>query len=443
MNSPNAKRINLGFATALGIIAGYFTIQLLGLDLANWEDVYNGTPSSTLGNPNYVSSSLAILSTPIISLLFYRTRLRYWGKLGAITILGGVYSLILETQSVQGLAILVICIVAIMLIRLNEALNHRFNAILKAVSIISIGSIPLVTLLIAFGFPIQGGGATFIARSEYWRAAMNLILSNPLFGKGFDSFGDWYNFYRDQKAVDRSLGLFTDSTHNLFLELGVFGGAPLLITYIAIQAFALRRALTIITSSGNAHGKALVVAWFGFQIQSAISPSSLALLLLGFFLTGVVYRTGSNLERELVQKRNQEPFKRQGMNVKTFSKIVTILTGTGIAVAGIYLGAVPIVKDAQFRDAIEQGDGGKMIEVSRQWPFVYQQSRATAMTLKQNGYDPLAIQLAREIPDENPFNGRGWSLVFEYSNSLAERTKALSKMRKLDPLNPNLRTLAP
>ena len=437
------KWMNLGLLLSLLLIGTYFAIQLSGFDIASWEDAYGGIPSSTLGNPNFVSSSLAILSSPLIAGLLYKTRLPLPFRLGLFPIIAIICFLIWETQSLQGLLIIALIFLGFSFIRFNEMLSNRLGKLVQALMISLMVAIPVVTFLIALGFAPQRGGATLIARTEYWRAAWNLILENPIFGKGFDSFGDWYWAYRDQLAVDRSPGLFTDSTHNLLLELGVFGGLPLMIAYLGLQGMALRSALRVIVQSGNLHIKTLVLAWIGFNLQSAISPSSLALMALGFTLTGVVYGAGKDLA--LKEKGNQA---REDANTRTIrmglgARMVISTFALTIAGAGTYLGATPIVKDARFRDAIEQGDGQRMIDVSRQWPFNYQLSRQTAITLKANSYDDLAIELVRDLVEKNPYNLQGWRMLFDYSTAPTERSMALSMMRELDPLNPELTKLTP
>ena len=436
------KTFNSVLVTSLVLVAGYFALQLSGFDPAAWEDAYNGIPSSTLGNPNFVSSTLAILSMPLLMLVFYRTR---WGALMqiiALLALGTIFFLIRESRSIQGLIILLIGFVGLLLIRISEFHLNGMARIIRTLTFLSIAAIPIVTIFITFGL-VHPAGKTLIARSEYWRSAGNLILENPMFGKGFDSFGDWYFFYRDQLAIERSPSFFTDSTHNLILELGVFGGIPLLLTYLVLQALALRGAIRIVTSAENFQAKILVATWIGFNLQSAISPSSLALTTLGFVLTGMVYGAGKTLVNGTSHDGERRPLKAHKSRSARGTRFATASLALMITATGLYLSTVPIVKDAKFRDAIEQGDGRKMIEVSRDWPFNYELSRQAALTLKSSGYNDLAIDMVRDLIDTNPNNIQGWRMLFEYSTLSSDRLRALSRMKELDPLNPELARLTP
>jgi len=443
LNSKAMKFFNYGIVFSLVLVSSYFAIQLAGLDPAAWEDAYSGVPSSSLGNPNFVSSSLAILSVPVLAILLFRTRLGLLIQLSALPVIVAICFLIWKTQSLQGLLIIAFSTMALLILRINELVLGKLTALIRVLTFMAVASIPAVTFLVAFGFVPSVGGGSLLARTDYWRSAWNLILDNPMFGKGFDSFGDWYFFYRDQLAIERSPGLFTDSTHNLILELGVFGGLPLLLAYLALQALTLRSALKVVTSMGNLQAKIVVVAWIGFHLQSAISPSGLALITLGFVLTGVVYGAGQSINSETGDRQEQKQSNSKNRKSGAATKFVTSTIALVIAGTGSYLSTVPIVKDARFRDAIEQGDGQKMIDVSRQWPFNYQLSRQTARTLKSNGYDDLAREMVNDLIKTNPFNIQGWRMLFEYSTSKADRSRALAKMKELDPLNPELAKLAP
>jgi hypothetical protein len=338
---------------------------------------------------------------------------------------------------------MIVMLIGLLLIRINELLSNALDKFMQLLAISVMALIPIVTFVISLGFAPQRVGATFNARTDYWRAAWNLILENPLIGKGFDSFGDWYLFYRDQRAVDTSPGLFTDSTHNLILELGVFGGLPLLVLYLILQGLALKSALKITISNGNLQSKVIVVAWIGFNLQSAISPSSLALVALGFIFTGVVRGAGRDLARKQTPERIQNRSKTRQAQTGVLTKVMVSTFAVSISGTGIYLGATPILKDAHFRDAIEQGNGQRMFEVSRQWPFNFQVSRQSAIILKTNGYDELALVITREMVVNNAYNIQGWKLLYDYSTVTSERSSALKKMRELDPLNPEILKLVP
>jgi O-antigen ligase len=438
-----ANLISFALVITLVLIALYFSLQLAGRDPASWDDAYGGIPSATLGNPNFVSSGFAILVVPVLASLFYQTRFGFKLRVAAIVVVGIIVFLIWKTQSIQGLLMVSFSSIALLLIRINENMANRLQNLIKSLTFLALLSVPLITFLGATGLAPKKGSATLLARFDYWRSAWNLILDNPLFGKGFDSFGNWYFYYRDQRAFIRSPGLFTDSTHNLLLELGVFGGVPLLICYLVLQALTLQRALKVISRTGNTHVKLLVVSWLAFHLQSAISPSGLALVALGFILTGVVYSAGNSSFTDTTSEMEAKQKKVRKTREKFVMRVATSVVAVTVSGVGIYVGAIPLVKDARFRDAIERGDGQQMIEIAQQRPVNFHLTLITSQVLKSNNYEDLALREARKLVDINPYEIRGWRKVFEYSTSPVERGEAIRKMRELDPRNTELLKTSP
>lgn len=60
---------------------------------------------------------------------------------------------------------------------------------------------------------VLAGGHSTVARLEYWKAAWNIFLHNPLLGTGLGSFGFLFPAYQ------RTLATFSDDPHNLFLQI--------------------------------------------------------------------------------------------------------------------------------------------------------------------------------------------------------------------------------
>jgi hypothetical protein len=128
---------------------------------------------------------------------------------------------------------------------------------------------------------------------------------------------------------------------------------------------------------------------------------------------------------------------------KFVMRVATSVVAVTVSGVGIYVGAIPLVKDARFRDAIERGDGQQMIEIAQQRPVNFHLTLITSQVLKSNNYEDLALREARKLVDINPYEIRGWRKVFEYSTSPVERGEAIRKMRELDPRNTELLKTSP
>ena len=70
----------------------------------------------------------------------------------------------------------------------------------------------------------------------YWKTAIIILIKYPLFGVGLDNFGNYYRAYKLEALGDNSkyLSLYTDSAHNIFLDIGVGLGIIGLTGYILI-----------------------------------------------------------------------------------------------------------------------------------------------------------------------------------------------------------------
>ena len=117
-----------------------------------------------------------------------------------------------------------------------------------------------------------------------------MITDHPFFGVGMDGFGDWYRRSRSPEAVKFNAGIFTDTAHNIPLDIGASGGLPLLIIYLAIVGLALYSIIKVIKrkSEFDVMFAALVAGWVAYEAQSLISINQLALGVWGWSLTGLI-----------------------------------------------------------------------------------------------------------------------------------------------------------
>ena len=254
--------------------------------------------------------------------------------------------------------------------------------------------------------------------------------------------------YRDDSAVVRSAGLFSDSPHNFLFELATFAGLPLAIAYILIQIQILR---SVRDALKNARTRecfylvALLTYWTGFHIQSLINPSSLALLSLQFITSGVLFSYSHSVNQEkFLEERSKNSLKSRKKREGNLSQmLLTLIIGALLIPLSFKFGFAPWEKDRVFKEAATKGDGAALILISKDWPFTYALSELTARTLLDNQYEELGMQVVRDLVETNPRNLRGWRLLFDRSKETSERVLAISKLKELDPLNPEYDQLKP
>ena len=295
------KKIIIAIKVSSFLVVIYFLAQLQGLDRSAWVDAYGGIPSSTLGNPNFVSAFVSIGFVSTLPLLLARQT-----KLSIRTIIFLISAIELyvsvESNSFQGLAIILLGFFYVTMSFLKPVLLRQKTGFLTAF----FSLVTLITSYFLYRFQelLSINNATIQARLDYWEAGLAMGLDSPIVGRGFDYFGESYLLFRSERAAIRSPGLYTDSAHNYFIDIFAFGGFPLILTLLLPILLVFQTKFKSITSQQNffkqdkeieALTRGLFLAWLGFIFQALLSPFNIALAYLGFFLTGFLYRCFSGV----------------------------------------------------------------------------------------------------------------------------------------------------
>ena len=443
----NPIRIITAIKLSSFLVAIYFIAQLQGLDRAAWVDAYGGIPSSTLGNPNFVSAFVSIGFVSTLPLLLARqTKWRTRAVIFSISTLELYVSV--ESNSFQGLAIMLFGFFYIALGFLRPVLQELKKSFLVFFFTLAI----IITGLIFYKFQdfLSINNATIQARIDYWEAGLAMGLHSPIFGRGFDYFGESYLIFRSERAAVRSPGLYTDSAHNYFIDLLAFGGFPLLLSVLLpfILVFKLK-VKTLLQDLASAKenplnhfvNRGLFLAWLGFIFQAMLSPICIPLAYLGFLLTGFLFGNFNRMSKSI---ENSPPTKLRRVSTgPIFSTLFSekfllrfLLTPMFLLLP--ILGVQPLIADAKFRDAIEQGNGDALIEIALRQPKNFSRMHNAVEIYNSNSLEDLALRITRTMVEENPENIRGWRLLELTSSNELEKELARSKIRDLDPKNPEL-----
>ena len=441
------KKILTAIKVSSFLVATYFLAQLQGLDRAAWVDVYGGIPSSTLGNPNFVSAFVSIGFVSTLPLLLARqTKLPIRTLIFLISVIELYVSV--ESNSFQGLAIILLGFFYVTMSFLKPVLLRRKGGFLAAFFSLVI----LITgyFLYRFQEVLSINNATVQARIDYWEAGLAMGLESPIFGRGFDYFGESYFLFRSERAAVRSPGLYTDSAHNYFIDLFAFGGFPLLLSVLLpiilviqrkfVSTFRLLNPLERNQEAEDVY-RGIFLVWLGFLFQAILSPFSIPLGYLGFLLTGFLFGSLSSIKiwgkpTDLLVKNRiaTKPLQIRPISSKTMLKflIVPILITLPI------LGIQPLIADAKFRDAIEKGQIEALYQIALSQPLSFQTMHLASEIFLVNDREDLAAQIISEMVTQNPENIRGWRLLDRISDTEAKRVSTRSKILALDPKNPEL-----
>jgi hypothetical protein len=174
-------------------------------------------------------------------------------------------------------------------------------------------------------------------------------------------------------------------------------------------------------------------------VQSAISINNIALGIWGWVLPGIVIS---------MERWRREPGKIESVIKKQKKAIVkgaTDFSGMGL-IAGLILGGtigfLPFNSDANFRHALESGDGNNIEPAAKRWPTDAARLNYAAQIFDQNKLPDKAVELARDTVKLNPRNFDGWNYL--YNSPLVsgdEKSEILDRLKVLDPHNPDLKKL--
>ena len=408
------------------LVTSYSVIQLIGLDPFKWDSV-NLHFFSTLGNPNFLSAYIAIITIPILNFIHYNLGgLNSRIKITVLLLVAVLLSyLIFRTISYQGFISLFASLSVFILITLYK-LKRK---VLFAFVAIFVGSGALTALIGTLNVgPLANilykGSVT--SRGDFFRAAVNSGNSNFFNGTGFDSFGDYFLLYRDDVAGSRPNGEFTDSAHNYFLDLYATQGFFGLAFYLLLTIFTLICFIRLIRNKDFEISIAVLFSsWVAVQVQSLVSPTNFLFSILIYSISGFVIGSASNLELNSKLRLNQ----------------LSVTVGCFLA---LLITIPPISREYLILKANQQGSPEKYIDSLDMFPkSTVSYSRAINL-FAQAGLESQALTVSRDAIKFNRRTPAAHVIIFTSSQtSEEEKSNAYKILLELDPKNLKLYGLKP
>jgi O-antigen ligase len=424
-------------ALVVGVASlGYGVIQAVGADPFDWVNAYSPV-FGFLGNPNFQSSLLGILGAVVFTqLLSGPVKIQIKGAY-VVYLLVTTY-VIKETESQQGFLILLIgsaVAIGVFVIHRSRALGYSYLG-LAAVGFVAVlmGTLnkgPLASLLYKDSVTYRG---------DYWRAGWKMTLENPIFGVGLDSYGDWYRRSRTIEAtLRRGPEVVSNAAHNVYLDISAYGGFPLLLIYLTLNFLVLISAVKVIKRSRdfNSGFVGLFAGWVAFQAQSIISINQIGLALWGWVLSGLI------IGYEINTRGGAVAFEKK--TGKTITNAVQGSAATSLAmfvglIVGVLVGMPPYLASAKYKSALETGNPTVIQEAAYIWPTDSSRMIQVARTLNENKLEDQGLQVAIDAVERFPDSFGVWAtLNLMNKASVEQKADALSQMKRLDPLNPNLK----
>jgi O-antigen ligase len=415
---------------------GYGLVQALGGDPFDWVNPYSPV-FGFLGNPNFQSSLLGILGSVVFAQLL-SSSIKYQIKGAYLVYLLLTVYVIRETASQQGFLVLLIgssIALGIFVYQRSKAMGYSYLG-LALVGFIAVlfGTLnkgPLAALLYKDSVTYRG---------DYWRAGWKMTLDNPIFGVGLDCYGDWYRRSRSIEAtLRRGPEIVSNAAHNVFLDFSSYGGFPLVFLYMALMGLVVVSAVKVINRSQgfNAGFVGLFGGWVAFQAQSIISINQIGLALWGWVLSGLIIGYEINT-RNTESTEEKKPGKKITKGIDT-SAGTTLSMFAGLVI-GVLIGMPPYLASAKYKGALETSNPVVIQEAAYIWPLDSTRMTQVSRTLNDNKLEKEGLSVAEDAVKSFPEKFEVWETLYLMNSATeAQKADALAQMKRLDPLNPNLK----
>ena len=288
MTLSSAKTLIKFMVIVSFILSAYGVVQIAGLDFIRWNNPYNRM-IGTLGNPNFASALLAIFLVVVFSQVF-NSKVSLFFKMIALTSSIMSITAIISSDSRQGLLTFAVGILFYLTVK-----AYIKNKTLGLICIVLNVSITIISIL---GMLQHGPLRYYLykdsisVRGFYWRAALEMFQSNPLFGVGLDRYGAFFKTFREPEySLRYGYQINSNNAHNVFLQFFSTGGLIVGLSYLLLSISVFFISLRLIkTSLGEMREITLVLvsAWLAFQAQSIISIDSIGLSIWGWLISGTL-----------------------------------------------------------------------------------------------------------------------------------------------------------
>ena len=414
----------------------YGVVQALGADPFNWVNPYSPV-FGFLGNPNFQSSLLGVLGVIVFGQLFAKGLKLQFKALIGLSLSVTLY-VIKETNSQQGFLVIALgigVVVGLYVIQLNRSLGIAYG-LLSVVGFFAVltGTLnkgPLASILYKDSVTYRG---------DYWRAGWNMTVDNPIFGVGMDSYGDWYRRSRTLEAtLRRGPDTTSNAAHNVYLDISSYGGFPLLIIYVALMVLVVISAVKVLKRSTafNPVFVGIFGGWVAFQAQSIISINQIGLAMWGWVLSGLIIGYEINT-RDVVVEAVVKKGRVAGMPAQSSAGSVVALFVA--FVIGVLVGMPPYVASAKYKSALETSNPTIIQQAAYIWPVDYSRMIQVAGLLNENKLEAQGLEVALDAIEKFPNNYLVWANLDAMKSATAEqKAQAQKEMKRLDPLNPNLK----
>ena len=433
------KRCWKAFFIAGGFSIGYGVMQVLQIDPLPWAYIYSRI-SGFLGNPDFQSSFVGLMSAAAVAQVL-NNKYSLAKKSGLIVFSFTGLLVAYKSGSQQGPLVFMIGVAVVAFIFIRTKHSKYFFA--SYVGFLTVGFIAVV-----LGSLNKGPLAELLyrgsvaARGDYWRAALKMTREHPVFGVGMDGYGDWYRRSRDSVAIARSgATTLADAAHNVFLDISASGGIPFILIYLAITGLVIVSLWKVVARAKtfDPYFASVAAVWIGYQAQSVVSINQIGLAVWGWILSGTII--GYEIHtREVVEDEKPAKVKKEksigDSKVSSNTKVSIAIS----LVVGLLLGTSPLIASARFKATTESDTVEEVIAGAYIFPLSRDRMTLVGIVLRDNKVEVEALPILLRASQEFPDSFETWEALASLTNATpAQVADANAQMKRLDPLNPNLK----
>jgi O-antigen ligase len=432
----NFRKI-FSLAAILGLILAIYGIfQELGKEPFPYMNVYESNVFGTFGNPNFQSAFLGVIAVLAFSTLFadnLQPSLKLFHLVLLILSLLGVY----QTNSIQGFFNFTIGSAIFVFLLLYTKKFYRVSIALGILIVFGIINVVLSFFQIGpLAELIYKGSMS--ARVYYWDTAIRIWSDFPIVGVGLDQYGDWLRVYRSSEEVKRNVT--ADSSHSVYLDILSGGGAILFLLYICFTIFAIRSIVRVMKRSTTPPIEFLILVglWVAHQAQSLISIGHIGVAVWGWVFTGLIIGYELKTRETASDDDNKKARVIQNKNGNRQLGFKLVLGGLIGAILGCVLALPPITSASSYYNSFKTSDARVIKTATYAKPYNRNSFIQVSRLLKANQFDSMALEVAADGVRYFPNSFFAWRALLDMTQEGTEqREQALSRLRELDPNNPD------
>ena len=425
------------------ILIVYGNVQYLNLDPLPFKTVYTvNAPVGTLGNPDFQSAFMGMIAVVCLTMAL---NARYQRLIRFALVLLGISSIavIYQTLAKQGYFALMAGIGVVGILWLFMTKRKVLGIATAGVGIAAGG-------LVSLGLANMGPLASYLykgsleARGFYWRAAMRMLFEHPFFGVGMDAYTDWFRRTRDADYVARKFYSYSNTAHNVYLDIATSGGFPLVIIYCAFVVLVIIAIVRVVKRVENfdVYFASIVGAWFAYQVQSVISINQLGLAIWGWVLSGLIIgyeiHTRSPESDKTLPIKSKPIRKSQKISTQPLSSASIMRIFAGVILAAL-VAIPPYYAEAKYFSALRVFDVEAMQSAANLQPIQEYRLLHTATLFRDAGYDTKVLEILRDATVRFPDSFDLWMVwAILPSAAPADAAHAVTELQRLDPNNPEV-----